>query len=53
MPLNFQNERELIVQSLRRHRGKIQAVMNELELPRRTLNNKMLQYDLKRRDYTE
>jgi len=48
-----QYERELIVQSLRRHHGNIQAVMNDLELPRRTLNNKMLQYDLKRRDFVE
>ncbi|MES9874842.1 MAG: helix-turn-helix domain-containing protein [Candidatus Sedimenticola sp. PURPLELP] len=44
-------ERVLIDQSLRRHRGNIQAVMLELDLPRRTLNNKMLQYDLKRKEY--
>ena len=44
-------ERVLIDQSLRHHHGNIQAVMDELDLPRRTLNNKMLQYDLKRKDY--
>jgi len=44
-------ERQLIIQSLQRHKGNILAVTEELELPRRTLNNKMKQYQLQRRDY--
>ncbi|WP_207061912.1 sigma-54 dependent transcriptional regulator [Motiliproteus sp. SC1-56] len=44
-------ERQLIIQALRRHQGSIQAVTEELELPRRTLNNKMKQYEIRRRDY--
>lgn len=44
-------ERQLIIQALKRHQGNIQAVTEELELPRRTLNNKMKQYEIHRRDY--
>lgn len=44
-------ERQLIAQSLQRHHGNVQAVMEELDLPRRTLNNKMRLYALDRRDY--
>ncbi|QID17966.1 sigma-54-dependent Fis family transcriptional regulator [Nitrogeniibacter mangrovi] len=44
-------ERSLIADSLRRHHGNIQAVMDELGLPRRTLNQKMLNLGLDRRDY--
>ncbi|MGB1111340.1 MAG: sigma-54-dependent transcriptional regulator, partial [Gammaproteobacteria bacterium] len=39
-------ERALIVQSLQRNNSSIQATMDELDLPRRTLNNKMLQYGI-------
>lgn len=41
-------ERILISQSLVRHQGNIQAVMDELKLPRRTLNQKMLRHGLRR-----
>lgn len=44
-------ERQLIIQALKRHQGNIQTVTDELELPRRTLNNKMKQYQIQRRDY--
>ncbi len=44
-------ERQLIIQSLKRHKGNVQAVLNELELPRRTLNNKMTQYGISRQDF--
>jgi two-component system, NtrC family, C4-dicarboxylate transport response regulator DctD len=44
-------ESELIKQSLRRNSGNIQAVTEELNLPRRTLNNKMQLYDIRRNDY--
>lgn len=43
-------ERQLIIQALKRHKGNIQTVTEELELPRRTLNNKMKQYQIQRRD---
>lgn len=41
-------ERQLISQSLRRHQGNIQKVLEELQLPRRTLNQKMLRLGLQR-----
>ena len=44
-------ERMLIDNSMRRHRGSIAAVMEELCLPRRTLNEKMARYSLQRADY--
>ncbi|WP_428603699.1 sigma-54-dependent transcriptional regulator [Sedimenticola sp.] len=44
-------EAELITRSLRKHKGNISEVMQELELPRRTLNNKMSQYEIKRKDF--
>jgi DNA-binding NtrC family response regulator len=44
-------ERTLIDASMRRHRGSIVAVMEELGLPRRTLNEKMAKYSLSRSDY--
>jgi two-component system C4-dicarboxylate transport response regulator DctD len=44
-------ERQLIIQSLKRHKGNILAVTQELEIPRRTLNNKMKLYQVQRRDY--
>ena len=44
-------ERMLIDNTMRRHRGSIVAVMEELCLPRRTLNEKMAKYSLQRADY--
>ena len=44
-------ERMLIDNTMRRHRGSIVNVMDELCLPRRTLNEKMAKYGLQRADY--
>lgn len=44
-------ERMLIDNTMRRHRGSIASVMEELCLPRRTLNEKMAKYGLSRSDY--
>jgi len=44
-------ERMLIDNTMRRHKGAITAVMEELCLPRRTLNEKMAKYGLQRSDY--
>ena len=44
-------ERMLIDNTMRRHKGTIAAVMEELCLPRRTLNEKMAKYGLQRSDY--
>lgn len=44
-------ERMLIDNTMRRHKGSIIAVMEELCLPRRTLNEKMAKYNLSRQDY--
>ncbi len=44
-------ERMLIDNTMRRHKGSIVAVMDELCLPRRTLNEKMAKYQLQRSDY--
>jgi DNA-binding NtrC family response regulator len=44
-------ERMLIDNTMRRHRGSISSVMEELCLPRRTLNEKMAKYGLTRSDY--
>ncbi|NBR89669.1 MAG: sigma-54-dependent Fis family transcriptional regulator [Rhodobacteraceae bacterium] len=44
-------EKMLIDNTMRRHKGSIQAVMDELCLPRRTLNEKMAKYSLQRSDY--
>ena len=44
-------ERMLIDNTMRRHKGSIVAVMEELCLPRRTLNEKMAKYTLHRSDY--
>ncbi len=44
-------ERMLIDNTMRRHKGSIQAVMEELCLPRRTLNEKMAKYGLSRSNY--
>ncbi len=44
-------ERMLIDNTMRRHKGSISAVMEELRLPRRTLNEKMAKYGLARSDF--
>ena len=44
-------EKMLIDNTMRRHRGSITAVMDELCLPRRTLNEKMAKYGLQRQEY--
>ena len=44
-------ERMLIDNTMRRHKGSIAAVMDELCLPRRTLNEKMAKYGLQRSHY--
>ena len=44
-------ERTLIDTTMKRHKGSIVAVMEELCLPRRTLNEKMAKYGLSRADY--
>jgi len=44
-------ERMLIENALRRNRGSVATVMEELALPRRTLNEKMAKYGLSRGDY--
>ncbi len=41
----------VIEQSLRRHNGNIQEVMEELDLPRRTLNQKMQNHGLVRKNF--
>lgn len=46
-------ERMLIDNTMRRHKGSIVGVMDELCLPRRTLNEKMAKYSLQRSDYLE
>jgi len=47
-----QHERILLEQALSRHQGDVQAVMEELRLPRRTLNEKMARHQLERKDFT-
>lgn len=44
-------ERMLIENALRRNRGSVAGVMEEMSLPRRTLNEKMAKYGLSRADY--
>ena len=44
-------EKMLIDNTMRRHKGSIVAVMEELCLPRRTLNEKMAKYGLSRGEY--
>ncbi len=46
-------ERMLIDNTMRRHKGSIVNVMEELCLPRRTLNEKMAKYGLQRSDYLD
>ncbi|WP_163336335.1 sigma-54 dependent transcriptional regulator [Desulfopila sp. IMCC35008] len=44
-------ERCVLEQSLSRHQGNMSAVMDELQLPRRTLNQKMVNHGLSRKDF--
>ena len=44
-------EKMLIENTMHRHKGSIGKVMDELCLPRRTLNEKMAKYSLQRADY--
>ena len=44
-------ERMLIDNTMRRHKGSLSSVMEELCLPRRTLNEKMAKYGLQRSDF--
>ncbi|MDE1465068.1 sigma-54-dependent transcriptional regulator [Spartinivicinus poritis] len=46
-----QYERQLIHKALEKYQGNISQVMAELDLPRRTLNQKMQKYGLNRLDY--
>ncbi|WP_245628638.1 helix-turn-helix domain-containing protein [Salidesulfovibrio brasiliensis] len=41
-------ERHLIQKSIDRHDGNIKCVMDDLQIPRRTLNEKMAKYGLSR-----
>jgi two-component system C4-dicarboxylate transport response regulator DctD len=43
-------ERQIIKDTLKRQKGNMKAVMSELDLPRRTLNEKMTKYGLSRDD---
>jgi len=56
MPLALQVqdfEVQVLKQALQRHHGNMQAVMEELDLPRRTLNQKMQKYGINRGDFTQ
>lgn len=44
-------ERLLLEQALVRHRGDVQAVMEALDLPRRTFNEKMARHNLERKNF--
>ena len=46
-------EKSLIESIMRKHKGSINRVMEELLIPRRTLNEKMAKYSLNRSDYLE
>lgn len=46
-------EAEVIKQALRAHQGNIKSVMLELDLPRRTLNQKMAKHGITRADYMD
>ena len=45
------HERLLLEQALMRYKGDVQAVMDALDLPRRTLNEKMVRHNLDRKKY--
>ncbi|WP_028302392.1 sigma-54-dependent transcriptional regulator [Oceanospirillum beijerinckii] len=44
-------ERDVICRTLKQHQGNIKAVMDQLDLPRRTLNQKMVKYDINRNEF--
>jgi len=44
-------ERDIICQTLKKYQGNIKAVMDQLDLPRRTLNQKMVKYDINRQEF--
>ena len=46
-------EKSLIENTMRKHKGSINKVMEELFIPRRTLNEKMAKYSLNRSNYLE
>ena len=46
-------EKSLIENTMRKHKGSINKVMEELLIPRRTLNEKMAKYSLNRSNYLE
>ena len=46
-------EKSLIENSIRKHKGSINKVMEELLIPRRTLNEKMAKYSLNRSNFIE
>ena len=46
-------EKSLIESSMRKHKGSINKVMEELLIPRRTLNEKMAKYSLNRSNFLE
>jgi two-component system, NtrC family, C4-dicarboxylate transport response regulator DctD len=52
LPDLLQNyEKMLLEQALKRHSGEVQAMMDSLGLPRRTLSEKLAKYRLNRKDY--
>jgi two-component system C4-dicarboxylate transport response regulator DctD len=46
-------EAQCLRAALRQHHGEIKAVMEALQIPRRTLNEKMQRHGLAREDYLE
>ncbi len=46
-------EKERIIYHLKKHDGRILAVMKDLKLPRRTLNEKMAKYGINRKFYVK
>lgn len=44
-------EKTIIQKALKKHRGDISLVLDELDLPRRTLNAKMQKYGIERKDF--
>ncbi|MEH6575443.1 MAG: sigma-54 dependent transcriptional regulator [Amphritea sp.] len=46
-------ESDVICRALKHHQGNIKAVMDQLDLPRRTLNQKMVKYDINRTEFLD
>jgi len=44
-------EKTIIEQALIEHKGNLAKVMESLKLPRRTLSDKLVKYDLERKSY--